>query len=111
MNTFRAGNIVRIKYDYGQEKVYITEETIDSPKISGLPVSISALEDIGFISTVFSDHTEIMRDIDDFLIKYNPDKKLNFTIQYFGETIAEVSIQFIHQLQNIFFDLSGLCLT
>ena len=105
-NTIRIGNIARIKHDYGEEIVLVTRDNMD--KVSGLPISFSSLENIGFVSTTFSDHIEVMRDIESYLIKYNPEKKLNITIQQGGETIAEISLQYIHELQNVFFDLTGM---
>jgi hypothetical protein len=107
-NTIRIGNIARIKHDYGEEIIIANSEDVNSSKVSGLPISFSSLENIGFVSTTFSDHVEVMRDIESYLIKYNPEKKLNITIQYLGETIAEVSLKYIHELQNVFFDITGI---
>ena len=107
-NTIRIGNTARIKHDYGEEIIVATCEDVNSSKVSGLPISFSSLENIGFISTTFSDHIEVMKDVESYLIKYNPEKKLNITIQREGETIAEISLQYIHELQNVFFDLTGI---
>jgi hypothetical protein len=113
MNNFIVGNIARIKHDYGYETVIISEDNIDSKEISGLPVLIETLENnLGFVSTTFTDRIEIMKDVGQFLIKYitNNTDRFNFIIYDNLGIIAKFKIDYIHQLQNIFKALTGLCL-
>lgn len=114
MIPFEIGNIARIKHDYGYEKVIITKDNIESKEISGMPILIESLEnDLGFVSTRFSDGIEVMKDIGPFIIKYRtPDStsRFNFVIYDSLGAIAEFKVDYIHQLQNIFKTLTGLCL-
>ncbi len=114
MIQFELGNIARIKHDYGYEKVIITKDNRESEEISGMPILIESLEnDLGFVATRFTEGIEIMKDVGPFIIKYRiPDStsRFNFVIYDDLGVIAEFKIDYIHQLQNIFKTLTGLCL-
>lgn len=114
MSEFEIGNIARIKHNYGSETVIISKDNIDSPEITGKPILIESLEsDLGFVSTVFTDKIDVMKDVGQFLIKYiTPDntERFNFIIYDNLGIIAKLKVDYIHQLQNIFKALTGLCL-
>ncbi len=115
---FKIGNIVRIKHNYGYEEAVVEENNRESLEnsASGLPLSIDALEKyFGFTSSVFSDRTEILKDIDKYLIRYYPDLdqtgKFNIVIESEERgVIAAIYVPYIHQLQNIFYWATGLVL-
>lgn len=114
---FEIGNIVRIKHNYGCEEVVVEENNKESLEnsASGLPLSIDSLEKyFGFTSSVFSDRTEILKDIDKYLIRYYPDLdttgRFNIVIESEKGVIAAIYVPYIHQLQNMFYWLTGLVL-
>lgn len=106
----RPGNLVRINHDYGFEEIIISKDNMYS-SYDGIPISIDYLEKLGFSITYFDNRggrtIEIMKDLDDILVRYNPGEVLNFTISTPSEVIAKVKVEFVHQLQNLILDITG----
>ncbi len=106
----RIGNYVYPRNDSGKESQLGTVSAVYDRLVcvngNHSPYDYHLLEPVQITENILSKCKFVKRELDDMVVYYNPPMELDayFRLNRVG---YDVEVKYLHQLQNLFFDLTG----